>query len=57
MDENEGIVVNQSFTLTLKQVAEISEMKDKFGMNASAIVRMAIDDLYDENGDKDTNNE
>ena len=45
LDDEQGAII-QTYTATMLQVAELSELKEKLGLNASAVVRLAIDTLY-----------
>lgn len=41
------LVVNKAYSLYLVQIAKISELGQRYGMNASEVVRASIDAYYD----------
>lgn len=43
---NNEMAVNVSFTLSMTQVAKLSDLHNRLGMNKSYLVRQAIDDLF-----------
>jgi hypothetical protein len=43
---SQDLIVNRSFSMSLRHVAMITDLAERLGLKDSAVIRMAVEELY-----------